>query len=469
MWLVFFAWRLFWSLGTRTAFVPDEYFQSVEVAHALVFGDGSEQLTWEWTAARPVRSSLHALLFAAPLWLLRITGLDGREAVVASPLVLQAAMAATTDALVVATATAWHGREGGKWSALLHATSWAVTYCGARTLSNNVESLLVLLALWLLTQRREQSAVAAMVVCFAVRPSSAVYWPFWILSLPLSTLPRTLALVIPVALLTAACTVAIDSFFYGRWTVTPLNFVLFNLASSSHYGTHPWHWYFSSGLPTLAGPLLPLLAAAMWNARRRWQFWAFCVVAPALLSIVPHKEFRFLLPSLSVAIALAGPVCARAWSSRSLRVLFVASVVANVALVSYVSFVHQRGPVVATDYLRAHAQPGSRICYGTPCHALPAHARLHVPGAVVLSLECDPPADGSATRYTPSDVFFREFSPGRLRDLLVEWRCDWVAAFEPVAAHMPRVEWRLELEAFHAHIPSDSRHGNAISVFSRVK
>ena len=44
--LVAVSARILISLATQTFFQPDEYFQSLEVAHHLVFGYG--HLTWEW-------------------------------------------------------------------------------------------------------------------------------------------------------------------------------------------------------------------------------------------------------------------------------------------------------------------------------------------------------------------------------------------------------------------------------------
>ena len=41
-------------------FAPDEQWQSLEVAHRLVFGYG--HLTWEWTQG--LRSYVHPLMFA---------------------------------------------------------------------------------------------------------------------------------------------------------------------------------------------------------------------------------------------------------------------------------------------------------------------------------------------------------------------------------------------------------------------
>lgn len=49
--------RVFIALVTTTFFQPDEYFQSLEVAHHLVFGYG--HLTWEWLSEKPIRSILY--------------------------------------------------------------------------------------------------------------------------------------------------------------------------------------------------------------------------------------------------------------------------------------------------------------------------------------------------------------------------------------------------------------------------
>jgi len=46
LWCLVFVFRCMNSLLVRTAFNPDEYWQSLEVAHNLVFGYG--HLTWEW-------------------------------------------------------------------------------------------------------------------------------------------------------------------------------------------------------------------------------------------------------------------------------------------------------------------------------------------------------------------------------------------------------------------------------------
>ncbi|KAF7975835.1 hypothetical protein HWV62_8395 [Athelia sp. TMB] len=66
--------RILVALSTRTFFQPDEYYQSLEPAHALVFGYG--HLTWEWLTPQPIRSIVYPALNVPIYWFLKVTGLD---------------------------------------------------------------------------------------------------------------------------------------------------------------------------------------------------------------------------------------------------------------------------------------------------------------------------------------------------------------------------------------------------------
>jgi GPI mannosyltransferase 3 len=72
--------RILQALLTRTFFQPDEYFQSLEVAHRAVFGYG--QLTWEWSIDQPIRSILFPSVWIPVYWILSITGLHETSALV---------------------------------------------------------------------------------------------------------------------------------------------------------------------------------------------------------------------------------------------------------------------------------------------------------------------------------------------------------------------------------------------------
>lgn len=65
--------RILVALFTRTFFQPDEYFQSLEPAHHLVFGYG--HLTWEWLTPKPIRSIVYPALNVPIFWLLKMSGL----------------------------------------------------------------------------------------------------------------------------------------------------------------------------------------------------------------------------------------------------------------------------------------------------------------------------------------------------------------------------------------------------------
>lgn len=74
----------------QTSFVPDEYWQGPEVAHALAFSDGlagqdraDSALTWEWRAA--LRGGTHPLLYALLYRALAAVGWDWSGAVAAAP------------------------------------------------------------------------------------------------------------------------------------------------------------------------------------------------------------------------------------------------------------------------------------------------------------------------------------------------------------------------------------------------
>ncbi|CAB4434440.1 unnamed protein product [Rhizophagus irregularis] len=85
--------RIINAIFTKTYFNPDEYWQSVEVAHYLVFGYG--YLTWEWK--EKIRSIAHPLLFATLYKNLAILGLDKGNLFIYAPRIFQAVFAGIGD------------------------------------------------------------------------------------------------------------------------------------------------------------------------------------------------------------------------------------------------------------------------------------------------------------------------------------------------------------------------------------
>ena len=225
--------RLFWGLLlfrlanavlVRTYYVPDEYWQAVEPAHALVFPEhhqhhphhhqhhhpagGDSGLTWEWRAG--LRSYLHPLLFAFPMAVLKLAGSDSRLLVGLAPRVVSAVVAALGDlgAIVLAGRLATVGRglaaarttddgggdtgeaedrdgEGGRaeqGALFLVVTSWYLFYAGVRPLSNCAEAVLTVWALAMFPWNSRAALIdegpawiLAGLAC-VVRPTAALFW-----------------------------------------------------------------------------------------------------------------------------------------------------------------------------------------------------------------------------------------------------------------------------------------------------
>lgn len=73
-WPSIVAFRIALALLTQTTFQPDEFYQSLEPAHHLVFGYG--HLTWEWLAPNPIRSIFYPLLNVPVYLLLKSSGMS---------------------------------------------------------------------------------------------------------------------------------------------------------------------------------------------------------------------------------------------------------------------------------------------------------------------------------------------------------------------------------------------------------
>eukprot|EP00911_Craspedida_sp_UC1_P002866 UC1_evm1s2099 len=149
--------------------------------------------------------------------------------------------------------------------------------------------------------------------------------------------------------------VVVDSYYYRRLVVAPLNIVLYNVlstnTSSQLYGTEPWHFYLRNGilnlnfvLPlALTAPLLVFLRAP-GPSRASLQRLATC--APllwlAIFTAQPHKEERFLFPAyplfcVTAAAALEtllGAVCGGGPFRRRARVWLRYATVAVVMALS---------------------------------------------------------------------------------------------------------------------------------------
>lgn len=305
--------RLVNSLFIQTSFVPDEYWQSIEVSHNMVFGYG--HLTWEWRNG--LRGYLYPSIFAVFYKLLAILGLDNRLLLIKLPRFIQGIIAATGDLYLYKFSWLLCDRATAQWTLLCQTVNWFMLYCATRTLTNSTETALVTAALFYFPwpgkvnpsqSTRKFLVLAALSVI--VRPTAAVIWILlcsWHLQNNKHQLFRTLKNYVIVGCASLVLSATIDRIFYGEWTFVQYNFLVFNVFSGggSFYGTHPWHWYLSQGFPVvMATHIFPFLLGA-WRAKNKVPL--FVIIWTLIIySFLAHKEFRFLMPVLPFAFHYCG-------------------------------------------------------------------------------------------------------------------------------------------------------------------
>mmetsp|Transcript_43448 Transcript_43448/g.82910 ORF Transcript_43448/g.82910 Transcript_43448/m.82910 type:complete len:586 (-) Transcript_43448:188-1945(-) len=429
------AFRLTNSVVVCTYFNADEYWQSLEVAHRLVFGYG--HLTWEWQSA--LRTYVHPLIFACIYFCLKITGLDTPATLALAPRLLQGACAALTDFYMYKLASRMFGPTVGAWALFCQVTCWFHFFCSVRTFSNCMESTLTMaaLAMWPSLPSRHTSqgggpaalALALAAASVVMRPTALILWtPLVLREMFISQSPGRWVWqqALPVGCAVFGLAAAVDSAAYGRWVFVPWNFFVFNVlrGGAAHYGSHPWHWYLSQGIPSVTLTLLPLVLVGIWQANSHGQrlFAWLAAWFVAVHSFIPHKEFRFLLPVLPLLLMYAGRALATvqpAWTNHSApgagwqrrfwnrRALLLGILITQVPAALYLSVVHQRGSLAVMPFLASEAENGrvrgGGILFLTPCHATPFSTHIHRP-VPMRFLDCTPPAQ--AGDMDESDVFF---------------------------------------------------------------
>ncbi|KAL5548873.1 hypothetical protein UlMin_004104 [Ulmus minor] len=462
------AFRLANALLVQTYFNPDEHWQALEVAHRIAFGYG--HLTWEWK--KGIRSYLHPLVFALLYKVLALLGLDTPWFMIKAPRLLQSLFSAVGDLYLYKLSNLLFGDRVAKWALFSQLTNWFMFFCFTRTLSNSLETVLTLVSLYYWPCMRPSSsklpfmsrklALAIAAFACAIRPTSAVIWLYVGLLELLVTHDRLGFIfleVAPVGILVLGLTCILDHWMYGSWILVPLNFLKFNFLSSGgdYYGTHPWHWYFTQGFTVMLFTFLPFSVAGILHSKQ-WKLSGLIAWVVGLYSTLGHKEFRFVLPVLPIALIFSGYSLAslskpeysnskRTGSSNlcskwlpKLKLAIFLLLATNIPMALYMSVVHQRGTEDVMNHLSKEALEGkvNSVLFLMPCHATPYYSTLHrnIP---MQFLDCTPSEEkgipdesdrfmvdpvGFVSEYTknwsiPSHIVLFESEEKRLRDFLI--------------------------------------------------
>ncbi|EAQ88972.1 hypothetical protein CHGG_05591 [Chaetomium globosum CBS 148.51] len=495
------------ALCVRTFFQPDEYFQALEPAWSIAFGtDSGAWMTWEWQYQ--LRSSLHPAIFGlaykaveAVMSFLHLFPPFIAFILVALPGALQAVFAALGDFYTWKLAMDIYGRGSN--------APWAAWYCSTRTFSNSLETTLTIAALcywpWevlgdskvdkkaqapLQESGRVMSLRISLVfaaIAVLLRPTNLLIW-LAVLGISLARLvfagqsPMQTSTLLVLFREIVICGTAVlvvslvsDRLYFGFWTFPPYNWLYFNISQSLavFYGQMPWHYYLSQGVPLLTTTFLPFTLVGIHKATSSSKSATVLqsgilgtlntatLTMIMVLSLISHKEVRFIYPLLPILHILAAPYITSFFTKPTSdtssptpqptpftlrhKLTLTNLLSFNLLLAGYLSLFHQPAPLsvlsfLRTDFERLHPDaldlttttPPTQnqnqnqnetkelfALFLTPCHTTPWRSHLVYPALRARALTCEPPlhtAPGTTERDTYLDeadrFYYREGGEG---------------------------------------------------------
>ena len=293
--------RMLSVILTKTFFVADEYWQSTEVAHYNVFGYG--YLTWEWK--QQIRSYFYPFLFEIYFRIIRFFSIDHVIFIIYGPHVIQSLLTSCCDMSVYYLTLKLFGSEQMATLAFFNqVSSWFLFYTGSRTLSNTAEMCFSTFGVFYLFKSKSYTNLFICLlfggIACAIRPTSVVFWFPLVLNEMLCsnrTFKSFSAVLIYVSPLLLVLVLGLDYYFYKKLVLTHWNFLKFNVLEnmSKFYGSHPFYWYFSEGLPVVFNFSLAFIFIGAIKCGRRLLLWIL------LLYIISHRltlAFKFFFKFL---------------------------------------------------------------------------------------------------------------------------------------------------------------------------
>lgn len=247
----------------------------------------------------------------------------------------------------------------------------------------------------------------------------------------------------------------VDRLFYQEWAFPPLNFLYINVVQSLavFYGNNNWHYYLSEGYPLLLTTALPFALLGLVNAFKSTDskyiirhLATIATLVPAALSLISHKEVRFIYPLLPAMHILAAPQLASYFGPSLIqstthpklappyrlrkRILLGFLLTINLIVALYTTAVHNSGLINITHYLRheleshylpdkswVHAPHNLTAAFLMPCHSTPWRSHLQYPpnsptqaSIEAWALTCEPPLNMTpaekSTYLDEADLFY---------------------------------------------------------------
>lgn len=336
------SWRTVYTLSIGLRFVfavansyihPDEHFQSFEVITGRILGY-SVQEPWEFTSEYPARSFGPLYLFYGPIlyfikWLdVSLTPFNIWYLVRLQNMILGWLITDYCLYLMLPT------KQERIKAIFFNLTSYVTLVFQSHGFSNSIETFLVIISIYIIdnlrftlenkalleAQNKAKNLFLLGAVCaigifnrvtfpvFIIIPSIFLFKYLWVKKLS----------IIPIGFgftLTAFSFILIDTFSfkhsleavwknplaYQSYVISPINNLLYNsdYDNLSEHGIHPRLTHLLVDIPQLIGPTgLIFIVANFKNRYLQTTPFLSLVGAVAILSIIPHQELRFLIPTV---------------------------------------------------------------------------------------------------------------------------------------------------------------------------
>lgn len=297
LWAAWFDQGIFW---------PDEIFQSVEQAHRLVFGYGITP--WEFRAG--ARSWVFPGMIAGLLKLGSSIGLDTGFALILLVKTAMALVSVLTLYLTMRLAGDIAGSRAAVLAGLLAVFFPVSLLLAARSLSE-VATAPVLLGSYMLSRRdgRERQllsgALAGLAICMRYQSGLVA---LGILAIILSERRLKDAMWFAAgASVLGLLGGMLDWLTWGKPFYAFKKYLYFNIKKSgAKFGSYPFTYYATVSWSAVGPSVLVFVLAFLGGLRRSWKPGLLVLSYVVVHSIVPHKEYRFLMPVVPFGLAIAG-------------------------------------------------------------------------------------------------------------------------------------------------------------------
>eukprot|EP01080_Neovahlkampfia_damariscottae_P002847 gene2847-4690_t len=462
------------SFLVQTYFNPDEYWQSLEVAHRMSFGYG--YLTWEWKEG--IRGIFYPFIYFIIFECLKIFHLDYSYLLIRVPMLFQSIFSFLTDYFTYKLSfKLFKNEQISNLVLLCSLLNWFNFYCGVRTLSNSMESTLTIIGLNF--EENENWIYFAGLSCL-FRPTNSVVWLFYFIFRFKYTndILKLIKKLIYNFIFFISFSILMDSLFYQRFIFIIFNFLKFNLSGKANiYGTHSIHWYFSNGLPTMLFTYIPLLFIGIYfmnkTSLKDIQYLLISILTILIYSILSeHKEFRFIYSILPILIIYSGYGLYKLLFKSSFKyIIFLFIFIPQILLGGYFSLIHQRGSLDVMNILR-NKNNVKNIYFLIPCHHTPGYSHLHK-NISLKFLDCSP-NNLESTHLDESDSFHLnkiKFTNDLLKDNNVLPPSHIVIYEDLKFLKYLKNKWKYKLinRIFHSHLSKrmDSRTSNYFLILEK--